>query len=733
MNRALNLGPRKAAKPIETAAFVGVTIIALYFGQGIFVPLVLAVLVAFALNPLVEGLRRLHVPQLFAVMIVVVGVAAIAIFVAYLTATQLLALATELPQYQEIVAQKLRALQGGGEESPLGRLAKALESLGSQISPTTSDASQRPLPVTISNVAPSPFDGVSGIFGSVLGPLATGALVIIFSIFLLLERTDLRDRFLKLVSRGDIRTSTKVMNVSAGRVSRYLVVQFAVNSCFGIAFGAGMFAVGVPNAILWGLLSIVLRYIPFIGTFVAVILPAALAFAVDPGWTMLIEVVSWYLFLEVITTNAIEPRLYGSSTGLSALAVLVAAIFWATIWGPIGLVLATPITVCLVVLGRYVPQLGFLDTVLGSEPAMVAEERLYQRLLTGNIAEALELSESELRDGDVTEFFDRVALPALRLAETDLQLDATDLALRRNVAETVNSLIDELDNNGHEAMDLGEAAVLVIGGRTELDGAAAGMLAQSLGGSSILTRQLPPFAVNREGIGQLDASRIAIVCICYLGHDPEPYLRYAAARLRRKNKGIKIVACLFGSDQVDEHADLSALRSDAVVRTILDAAKVTATMFEQHLHEGHPPEVEASSSIDLLRQAARAGDWLGVACGSIAERLHVSEAIMQLKADASSEDTGSAPRLSDRVVATNKVLIVPDVSLDSEASTDSMLVENGFQSYLGVPLRVDSGEVIGTLSVYDTEPRDFASLLESLVAEADHLVAELQQRTLIAA
>ncbi len=424
---------RPMSRPVEVAFLFALCIGALYVGQGIFVPLVLAVLVAFALTPIVRRVRRLGIPQPVAVLLTVILTTGTALLAGYVMISQLLSLAVELPQYQQTIAAKLRALQGDGIEGPFARLAKILEDLGNQISSGTADTEPKPIPVTIADRPASPLEGLTGVFGSILGPLATGALVFIFSVFLLFERVELRDRFLKLVSLGDLRTSTKVMDESGGRVSRYLLVQLAVNCSFGVVFGTAMFLLGVPNAMLWGLLAIILRYIPFVGTLAAVLFPAVLAFAVDPGWTMLLGVVGVYVVLEAITTNAIEPKLYGTSTGLSPMAVLVAAIFWATLWGMVGLVLATPLTVCLVVLGRYVPQLRFLDILLGSEPVLLPEERFYQRLIAGNVAEALELSEAQLAEGSATEFFDRVAIPALRLAAADLERDSSDLGRRRNV------------------------------------------------------------------------------------------------------------------------------------------------------------------------------------------------------------------------------------------------------------------------------------------------------------
>ena len=477
--------PARDPAPQTAAAVTGfilVAIAALYLGRGIFVPLVLATLLAFALVPVVTALRRAGIPRLVATIITIILAATAFVCIGYLVITQLMKLAADLPQYQLTIAQKIRDLQetadGGGI---MNRLANMIERLGDQAMPKP-EGEVDPVPVTISNVPPSPLDGLQGILGTFLGPLATFAIVSIFAIFLLLQREDLGDRFLKLVSRGDLRTTTKVVKESASRVSRYLLVQLMVNSSYGVVFALGLWLMGVPNAILWGFFATFLRYIPFVGTMLAVAFPAAVAFAVDPGWWMLLGVLGLYFGMELVTTNFMEPRLYGSSTGLSPLAVLVAAIFWATLWGPIGLILSTPLTVCLVVLGRYVPQLGFLEIVLGSEPVLKPEEKLYQRLLAGNVEEAVEMAEAGVRESGAIAYYDAVVIPALRLAEADLQHDAGDFGPRRTVAESVSGVIADISELAEEReQPVSTGRVLALGGKTELDGAAAEIVAQAGG------------------------------------------------------------------------------------------------------------------------------------------------------------------------------------------------------------------------------------------------------------
>lgn len=571
-----NVGrPAQPASQMLAAGFFLIAIGALYVGQGIIVPLVLTILVAFALAPLVGLLRRLHIPIVVAVILSVALTALVITLLGLVLATQLARLAGDLPQYQQTIIQKLVALQTSlGANGLVDRIDTLMQMLasGSTVSPTA----PLPFPVTVANGPSSSFVGIRGVFGSVLGPLATGAIVTLFVVFLLLQKDDLRDRFLKLVSNGNLRISTEVMNESAARVSRYLVAQLGVNAIYGVILGLGLSLVAVPNALLWGLLAALFRYIPFVGTLIAISIPVALAFALDPGWSRVIEVIVLYGMLELVTTNGIEPRLYGARTGLSPIAVLLSALFWATLWGPIGLILALPLTVCLVVLGRHVPQLRFLEVILGTEPVLSPMERLYQRLLAGNVEEAIELAEAEIEMSSPLEFFDSIAIPLLLLAQSDLRAD--EVSPGQGVAEGMSSLIQEIGvaaltrgtgaNPAPVASDLASPRVVAAGGKSALDGSAAEMIAQIVGDAGIGIQLLPPSALRREELATLELNGIEVVCAAYIGPNPKAYIRYLARRLKRRNAGIRIIACVF--DAAAEAMQPVDLGVDAVATNLAD-------------------------------------------------------------------------------------------------------------------------------------------------------------------
>jgi predicted PurR-regulated permease PerM/GAF domain-containing protein len=733
--RSSSFRQSERGSPLITAGFLLVAIVVLYLGSGILVPLVLAVLLAFALAPLIRRLRRLHVPHILAILLAVGFAAALLGGIGYLVATQLVKLASNLPSYQETVTAKTHSLQQSfGDGKFLESLMGAVDQLTGEFPPPEEETPVTPMPVTITNGGAGPLDLIQGVLGSVLGPLATGAIVLVFLIFLLLEREDLRDRFLKLVSRGDLRTSTKVMNEAANRVGRYLLVQFGVNSCYGIIFGTGLYFIGVPNAVLWGLLAALFRYIPFVGTLMAASIPFMLAFAVDPGWFMLLASIGLFVALELTVTNAIEPRLYGSSTGLSPLAVLVAAMFWATLWGPIGLILSTPITVCLVVLGRYVPQLAFFETLLGSEPVLSQPERLYQRLVSGNVEEAVELAEDFIDNNDVPRFYLDVAVPALILAEIDLSRDVSDLAHRRNVMDSMRAVMEDLDLDNSEPVDPpAPPRVLCIGGRTELDDAAAQILTRLIPPENGPAKVLAPLVVRQESIGQLSLDGVEVVCLCYLDDNPRSHVRVVARRLARRRPGVKIVAVVMGANTAGTErqqdwgvAQIVTGLPEAVVATNALLQSTTPTPAEK-------PSAMDDAALDRLRQLAHSEGPLASLLGDIASGSGVPTAILDvvdstfsgLTTQTADDDINGA---SQTVVTTGERLVVPDVAADAELANDRFFLENGVRFYAGVPVQGPDGTTIGVLALLDHEARDFTDQdAEKLELEAVRLAAKLQK------
>ena len=414
-----------ATSTSSTALLVGIVFVvgALYLGSEILIPLALAILLSFMLAPIVTRLRRWHLGRIPSVLLVVLLVFTALLGVGSIVATQVVDLAANLPRYEWNLRAKIRDLSiaipsGGIVERTSDMLQDLSEELEEATAPEKTEAAgerearggreapPEPVLVQVRRPAPTPLETLREIGGPLVAPIATAGLVVVFVIFMLLQREDLRDRVIRLVGASDVARTTEAMNDAAKRISRYLLMQLVINLLYGIPVGIGLYFIGVPNPILWGLLATILRFIPYIGPVIAALFPIALSFAVAPGWTLPLLTIALFVVLELFSNNVLEPWLYGSSTGLSPVAVLVAAVFWTALWGPAGLLLSTPLTVCLVVLGRHVPQLGFFDVLLGDEPALAPEVKFYQRLLAHDPEEAAEIADEYLEEEELEKLYE---------------------------------------------------------------------------------------------------------------------------------------------------------------------------------------------------------------------------------------------------------------------------------------------------------------------------------------
>ena len=641
--------PPPRTRPTVTLALVAAAIAALYFMREVFIPIAVALLLTFMLTPAVLRLRRWGVGKATATLIVVfLAGLAISGFAA-LVAVQLVDLADNIATYQYNLRAKIQSLRDASpEQGVVERTSELIEGLSKEIeelaeekkdtSPATTETEtpSEPLQVEIIPPKPRPLEIIARAAWPLLGPVATAGIVLVFVVFGLLYREDLRDRMIRLVSRGDLQRTTEAMSEAGQRVSRYLLMQLVVNVLYGLPVGIGLFLIGVPNAPLWGLLAVVLRFIPYVGPAIAAIFPVALSFAVDPGWTMPALTIGLFVLLELVSNNVIEPWLYGSSTGISSVAIIVAAVFWTWLWGPIGLLLSTPLTVCLVVVGRYVPQLAFLDVMLGNEPVLSPAARFYQRLLARDSDEASEVAEAHLAEHSLLETYDEVVLPALRLAEADRSrgtLASEDVvALARSAEEAIEELaewrpkaapkdteVDEADTPPEvEAVaERAALAILTLAARTPLDGVAAAMLA--------LLLQRRGFTVTRTTAQALDHSQptdattaAAAAFVCSLHASAPLQLRRIARRLRRHLGGAKLVACIFNgrldAAGVKEAvatttADLAAgsLADALAAAAALTADQATAAADRAQIAEGRSQGARSAEDQALAEGAQRSG------------------------------------------------------------------------------------------------------------------------------
>lgn len=531
----------------QIVALLGVVAV-LYVAREVFIPLAIAVLLTFALAPLVSMIRRAGIWRTPAVIAVVtaafIGIAAFS----FLVVSQLSELSGQLPTYQANILEKVRSLKDvGAGHGLVAQITEAVERVGREIGradTTAGSPGADTAPLLVQIYSPEqPIQILTSMISPLIGPLATAGLVIVVVIFMLLEREDLRDRFIRLVGYSDLHRTTEALQEAGTRVGRYLLMQLVVNVTYGVPVALGLWWIGIPNAALWGALAIVMRFVPYIGPAVSMVLPLFLAVAVSPGWTMLLWVGALFLVMELVINNVVEPWLYGSRTGLSPLAIIVSAIFWTWLWGPVGLVMSTPLTVCLVVLGRHVPQFQFFEVLLGTEPVLDPEMRLYQRLLANDPNEATDQIEELLEERSLAEIYGEVAIPALVLADRDRQRGVMAEDQIRTVSTAARTVIanlsDDMDPEAAaeaEAEDRTSAAparsVLCVGGRSALDDVSAMMLAQALAASGSRAT-----AVARTRLGAVRAERAAdvdVIAVCLLNAASIRSGRFLVRRLKRQ-------------------------------------------------------------------------------------------------------------------------------------------------------------------------------------------------------
>nr|CUT16421.1 transport protein CDS [Bradyrhizobium sp.] len=583
---------------VATAILAVIIISMLYFGRDIFVPVALAILLSFVLAPLVGILQRIHVPRGLAVVSVVILAFTLIFAMGSLLATQLTQLAGDLPRYQSTISEKIQSFRDTkAGRGTLERASDMLKDLSKELDKPKDAPSARgsgpvagfntpapltPVPVEVRQPDPGALESLRTLISPLVHPLATTGIIIIFVIFILLQREDLRNRLIRLAGSSDLQRTTAALDDAASRLSRLFLTQLILNGAFGVVIGIGLWLIGIPSAILWGILAAALRFVPYIGAVIAAAFPLALAVAIDPGWSMLLWTLALFLVVEPVVGHVIEPMVYGHSTGLSPVAVVVSATFWTALWGPIGLVLATPLTVCLVVLGRHVERLEFLDVMFGDRPALSPPEIFYQRMLAGDPTEAAEKAEEFLKERSLASYYDEVALKGLQLAQADAERGALDQERLTKIRDAVNEFASDLsdqedrppaksnsttdaeassavesvaENATNETLPIlskeslppgwqGEHPVLCVAGRSRIDEAAAIMLAQLSTTHGLAARVEGAEALSTTNVFRLDTTGVAIVCLVYLDANGPAHMRYSVRRLRRKlPKATIILGC----------------------------------------------------------------------------------------------------------------------------------------------------------------------------------------------
>jgi predicted PurR-regulated permease PerM len=552
-----------------------VAIVTLYFARIVLIPFALALLFTFILTPVVKLLERIHFGRIPSALLVVLLSLGACGAVGWTVAKQFSQVVNQLPDYKANIRTKLTSLHWRSPHA-LDNASQTMTEISKDLAtaPTgqhSGDATlthptllrptpeAKPIPVEVVKPPALPLESMQ----NVLGLLASVLIVLVFTIFMLIRREDLRNRLISLAGDGNLHLVTQTLDDASARVSRYLLLQFVVNTCYGVFIGTCLHFIGLPGALLWGVIVGTLRFLPYIGPPLGGIMPLLLSLAVFDGWTRPLMVLALFVITELIVSNLLEPLLYGIHTGISSLAILVAAIFWTAIWGPIGLVLSTPLTVCLLVVGRHVPRLRFLQILLGDEPALTPDSRFYQRLLAMDHEEARQVLEKCLEGKTLEELYDSVLIPALSLAEQDRHQNRLEDEQQKFICQSTRELIDEFWEprgeepavvaGGGERGELSRGVALrseqsrktvCLPARDEADEIVGIMLAQVLETAGHQALCIP-LGTAAEMLAQVKDEKPDVVCISALPPFAIPHARALYAKLRAQDSKLRVVVGLW--------------------------------------------------------------------------------------------------------------------------------------------------------------------------------------------
>ena len=752
-----------------------VIIAALYFGRDILIPLALAVLLGFLLDPAVTRLKRWGLPRMAATLVVVaLGLGALTGMGFYL-GKQVQSLSADLPTYQNTIKQKLKNLRAlsKGPSAWDGAL-KTYSTVETEISKAAAEASRgepKIQKVEVVREEPKPLEVVMQWLDKVSEPVAMIGIVLLFVILILLDRDDLRDRLLRLMG-GNLHLATDALDEASDRIGKYLRMQFIVNVTYGIPMALGLWIIGVPGAILWGALATIMRFVPYVGPMISAVFPLALAFAVAPGWDMLLWTLGLILLLELISNNVIEPWLYGSSTGLSTLAIIMAATFWTALWGPIGLILSTPLTVCCLVLGRYLPGLQFMEVLLGSQPVLDAPHRLYQRLLADDVNGAIDLAQDEIAErfpakateadnaDAVMNFYEQVGVPTLKLAYKHHTENATAehrMRLSSGMEDLLEDLLEDYPAQGVHVATALRGRVHCVGVRWEVDALAADMAMHSLrlhgihatSGVHAITAAVGP----EETAGWADVQWLVMSTF---HAQPQAMVRQMLRRVRRRYPHIQVVLALWNAaPEVLQETVVQRMGAVSVVTSMQELLlRMQQLISPEQVRQGYVaaelPEGDSERVQFLQHSGALAPELLPTykeAVLKAANAFNVKYAQVSLVdhdwvhtpgsllvRSSAPEGRPGLPRdisICSYVVRDGEDLVVEDVARDPRFADNPVLLEAEVKFYAGVPLKSKKGQVLGTLCIMHDAPReiddDELGVLHDMVKELMGTLREAHQ------
>ncbi len=576
---------------------VAITVAVLYLAREILAPIALAGLLSFVLAPLVRLLQRWRLPRSVAVVLAVAGAVTVMLCLGAMVMVQVNQLARDLPRYQTTLGDKIHNLRDtigttGVFRNATGLLKNLSKEFEGPATPTVLTPSAKPagpVPVEVHQPPPGAPETLVAMLQPLVTPFTTMGIVLLFVIFFLFQREDLRNRFIRLAGSGDIERTTAAMDDAGERLGKLFITQLFLNAAFGFVIGSGLALIGVPSASLWGLIAMILRFVPYIGGLMAAVLPLTLAAAVGADWSMAIWTAALFAVVEALMGQVIEPFIYGHRAGLSPVAIVVAAAFWTWLWGPLGLLMSTPLTLCLVVLARHVDRLQFIDIMLGDQPALTPQQVAYQRMLTGDPIEAIEQARAFLKKGTVIAYYEEILIGALALAQADAERGRLDDARLENIFKTVSDLVEDLAEHGNDGTGSSEKDSGRASAASKVVPLAAGDFGKpvfclpGLGRLDDCGVLIVADILKREGINArvagattaIDNGEAAAICVCYLENVSRARLNHAVRKLSRRAPGARIVVCLLTDTEQGSSASQTDSDSPRSLRS-------TVAAFENH-------------------------------------------------------------------------------------------------------------------------------------------------------
>jgi predicted PurR-regulated permease PerM len=560
-------------------------IASLYWAQAVVIPVAISILLTFLLSPVADKLERLGLGRVFSVILIVILAFSFLAAVGWMVTLQLTSVANELPVYRKNIEQKIADIRGAGKGGALEKVQKTAEQVKKELEKQDepSPAQPKPREVVVQGEQSSTFWPLPIDIAPMFERLASAGLAIVLVIFMLMQREDLRNRLIRLVGYGRLPTTTRALEEASQRISRYLLMQSIINISFGVAVAIALWLIGLPYALLWGFLAAMLRFIPYVGPWAATIMPSALSLIVFPGWMWTALVIAVFLVLELINNMILEPMLYGESAGVSEVALLVAIAFWTWLWGPIGLILATPLTVCVVVLSKHVPHLEFISILMSDEPVMQSGVSYYQRLLAGDEDEAEEIVEEYLKTHPMEQIYDEVLIPALNDVKRDFSFGKLDEGNQQFIFKATREILEDLnglnpDASSSPAARIKKASppttprVRILGCpvRDEADELALLMCRQLLSPIRYEMEVLPDEALTAEVVDRVAEKCPAVISIVSLPPGGLAQTRYLCKRLRARFPDTRIIVGRLGTQSTNHQEALIAAGADKVATNMIE-------------------------------------------------------------------------------------------------------------------------------------------------------------------